>query len=141
MKLKAIILLLLALGLCMAWLAAADWFFDSSPEDLIFRYHHGALAVVEDAAISLYTIPFLGQQIYDAIVPCSNPGKIDRSPLFILALIQIVLLFVFVGLAMRGYHLHRRIAKGYGLTLIFTSVSGFIALHVWLRPAIEYCCP
>lgn len=141
MKFKAAIFSLLALGLCIAWLAAADWFFDSSPEDLIFRHHHGALAVVEDAAISLYTIPFVGQQIYDAILPSSAPGKIDRGPLFILALIQIVLLFVFVGLAMRGSHLHRRIAAGYGLTLICTSVAGFITLHVWLRPAIEKCCP
>ena len=139
MNLKLLCFFLLSCVISVIWIAGADWFFDSSPEDLMFRQHVGVSALVEDMGISLYTLPFVGQQVFEAAFPSST--KIDRSPLFIFAFIQIIVLCTLAGFAIRGVSVWRRLALGYGLVLLSSSFIGFCILHWLLRPAIENCCP
>jgi hypothetical protein len=72
----------------LVWLRACDWYFDSVPEGLLLRREGGILALVEDAGVSLYTPAVLASVLWERLIP--NTTTIDRSPLFLFSILQLV---------------------------------------------------
>jgi hypothetical protein len=118
----------------LVWLRLCDWYFDSSPEGLLLRTEGGILALVEDAGASLFTPAILAFALWERLIP--NATTIDRSPLFLFSVLQLLPYGCLCLARLRRSTRFRRCVVGYAFGCVFLIVVGFIYLHWTIRPAI-----
>ena len=128
LSMKRTILAILTVGFLSVWLLSADRYFDSSPDGLVLLHEPGLAASVEQFGAALYAPAYIAWLGYIHIGPSMN--TIDRSPLFLLCVLQLWPLAVFVfrpwprlSRPMRGTII------GYAAACGILTVCGFLFLR------------
>ena len=81
---KRALLALLTVGFLWVWLLVWDYFYESTPEGLLFRHRHGARAIAEEFIAALYAPAYFLSRAYEQFRSSST----DHLPFLILAVLQ-----------------------------------------------------
>jgi len=123
---KRALLALFTLGFLCIWLLVWDYFYESTPEGLLFRHDHGLRAVAEEFVAALYAPAYFLSRAYEQFRSTST----DHLPNLLLSILQLWPLFLLVFRPWpRLSSTTRRVIVSYAVACAVTVVGGFIFFH------------